>query len=79
MSPLLAYYHNLSMMSSKWGYLHTHIIEKVEEDKMANKSDREYSDEEDGIVAAVGGRARRIVEAVRRIKREREQGGPFQI
>ena len=59
------------MTSLKWGYLHTHIIEKVEKDKMANNMDREYSDEEERLVAAVGGRARRLVEAVRRIKRER--------
>ena len=66
-------------MSSKWGYLHTHVIEKVEKDKMASNSDREYSDEEERIVVAVGRRARRLVEAVRRLEREREQGGPFQI
>ena len=33
--------------------------------------DREYSDEEERIVAVVGGRARRLVEAVRRIERGR--------
>ena len=38
---------------------------------MANNSDREYSDEEERIMAVLGGRARRLVEAVRRIKRER--------
>ena len=43
-------------MSLKWGYLHTHVIEKVEQDKMANNIDREYSDEEERIVAVVGGR-----------------------
>ena len=58
------------MTSSKWGYFHTHIIEKVEKDKMANNVDREYSDEE-RLVVAVGGRARRLVEAVRRIERGR--------
>ena len=57
------------MTSSKWGYLCTHVIEKVEEDKMSD--DREYSDEEERIVAMVGGRARRLVEAVRRIERGR--------
>ena len=65
------------MTSSKQGYLHTHIIEKVEKDKMVNNMDREYSDVEERLVAVVEGRARRLVEAVRRI--EREQGGPFQI
>ena len=58
------------MTSSKWRYFHTHIIEKVEKDKMANM-DREYSDEEERLVVAVGERARRLVEAVRRIERER--------
>ena len=58
------------------GYLCIHVIEKVEKDKMANM-DREYSDEEERLVAVVGGRARRLVEGVRKI--EREQGGPFKI
>ena len=45
------------MTSSKQGYLHTCIIEKVEGDKMS--TDRgEYSDEEERTVQAVGGRAR---------------------
>ena len=63
-------------MSSKWGYLHTHVIEKGG-DRMS--ADREYSDEEERMVVPVGGRARGLVQAVRRIEREREQGGPFQI
>ena len=46
------------------------MIEEVEEDKMSDSSYREWSDEE-RIVAAVGGRARRLVEAVRRIGRGR--------
>ena len=47
------------MMSLKWGYLRTHIIEKVEGDKMsANRG--EYSDEGRTVVA-VGGRARGLV------------------
>ena len=33
--------------------------------------EREYFDEEERIVAVVGGRARRLVEAVRRIERGR--------
>ena len=33
--------------------------------------EREFSDEEKRIVAAVGGRVRRLVEVVRRIERER--------
>ena len=37
---------------------------------MSDSSNREWSDEE-RIVAAVGGRARRLVEAVRRIERGR--------
>ena len=41
---------------------------------MANNIDREYSDEEEIIVAAVVGRAKRLVEAVRR-SRERERAG----
>ena len=63
------------MTSSKqWYCLHTHIahyvIKKVEEDKMSDSSNREWSDEE-RIVAVVGVRARRLVEAVRRIERGR--------
>ena len=43
----LAYYHNLSMTSLKWGYLHVthityHIIEKVEEDKMSDDRERVF-------------------------------------
>ena len=37
---------------------------------MSDNSNRDWSDEE-RIVAAVGGRARRLVEAVRRIERGR--------
>ena len=63
------------MTSSKWGYLHTNIIEKVEGDKMSVNRDY-YSDER--MVVRVGGRARGLVQAVRRIQTERrEQGGPF--
>ena len=58
------------MMSSKWGYLCTHIIEKVEGDKMsANRDD--YSDEEERMVVRVGGRVRGLLQAIRRIQRER--------
>ena len=38
---------------------------------MSDDREREYSDEEERIVAAVGGRARRLVEVVRRIERGR--------
>ena len=65
------------MISSKWVYLHTHVIEKVERGKMSD--DRgEYSDEEERMVEAVGGRARVLVQQPGEF-REREQGGPFQI
>ena len=40
-------------MSFKQGYLHTHIIEKVERDKMSDN--RKHSDEEERKVAVVGG------------------------
>ena len=39
-----------------------------------------YSEEEQQMVAQVGGRARGLVQAIRRNLRERgEQGGPFRI
>ena len=44
-------------------------LKKVEEDKMS-ASNIDWSEEET-IVAAVGGRVRRLVEAVRRIERGR--------
>ena len=48
------------MTSSKWGYLCTHIIKKNERDKMsANRV--EHSDEEERMVAMLGGRARGLV------------------
>ena len=67
------------MTSLKWGYLHTHVIEKVERDKMS--ADRgEYSYEEKRMVEVVGGRARGLVRQSGEFReREREQGGPFQI
>ena len=44
-------------------------LKKVEGDKMS--ADRgEYSDEEERMVVSVGGRARGLVQAVRRIQRE---------
>ena len=58
------------MMSSKWGYLHTHIIKKVEGDKMSADIG-EYSDEEERMVMAVGGWTRGLVQAWRRIARGR--------
>ena len=48
-------------------------LKKVEGDKMS--ADREYSDEEERMVATVGGRARGLVQAVRRIQRE-SRGDP---
>ena len=63
------------MTSLKWGYLHAHVIEKVERDKMSEYRD-DYSDEEEERTAArVGGRARGLVQAVRRIQRERDRAG----
>ena len=43
-------------------------MEKVKGDKMSTK-DREYSDEEERMIVAVGGRARRLVQAWRRLER----------
>ena len=62
------------MMSSKWGYLCTHVIEKVERDKMSVNREV-HSDEEERMVAMGEGRVRRLVQAVRRIQREREKAG----
>ena len=61
------------MTSSKWGYLHNHIIEKVERDKMSEYRDDYSDDEEERMVARVEGRARGLVQTVRRIQRERER------
>ena len=62
------------MTSLKQGYLLTHIMEKVEGDEMsANRDD--YSDEEERMVVRVGGRARGLVQVVRRIQRERGRAG----
>ena len=36
---------------------------------------REYSDEEERMIEAVGGRPRGLVQAVRRIQRDRERAG----
>ena len=63
------------MTSSKWGYLHTHIIEKVKRDKMSTYRDDYSHEEEERMVARVGGRARGLVQAVRRVQRERERAG----
>ena len=63
------------MMSSKQGYLHTHVIEKVERDKMSKYRDNYSDEEEERMVARVGGRARGLAQAVRRIQRERERAG----
>ena len=62
------------MTSLKWGYLHTHVIEKAERDKMSAYRD-DYSDEEERMVVRVGGRARGLVQVVRRVQRERERAG----
>ena len=63
------------MMSSKCRYLCTHIIEKVESVKMSTWSEMCLDEEEERIVTRVGGRARGLVQAVRRIQRERERAG----
>ena len=63
------------MTSLKCGYLHTHIIEKVESVKMSDWREMYSDEEEEQMVARVGGRARSLVQAVRRIQRERERAG----
>ena len=60
------------MMSSKHGYSHTHIIEKGESVKMSNWSEMYSDEEEERMVAQVGGRTRSLVQALRR---ERERAG----
>ena len=62
-------------MSSKQGYLHTRIIEKMERDKMSAYRNNYSDEEEERMVARVGGRARGLVQAVKRIHRERERAG----
>ena len=63
------------MMSLKWGYLHTHVIEKVERDKMSAYRDDYSDEEEERMVARVGGRARGLMQVMRRVQREREGAG----
>ena len=71
----LAYYHKLSMTSLKCRYLCTHVIEKVESVKMSSWRDMYSDEEEERMVALVGGRVRSLVQAVRRVQRERERAG----
>ena len=62
------------MLSSKCEYLRTHIIEKVESVKTSDSGI--YSDEEEEqLVARVEGRGRSLVQALFRIRRERERAG----
>ena len=61
------------MTSSKCGYLHTHIIEKGERVKMSTWSNMYSVDEEEQMVAGVGGRGRSLVQALIRVRRERER------
>ena len=63
------------MTSLKHGYLHTHIIEKVESVKMSTWSEMYSDEEEERIVTRIGGKARGLVQAVRRIQRERGRAG----
>ena len=66
------------MTSSKHGDLHTHIIEKGENIKMSTCHSI-YSDtneEEEQMVARVGGRGRSLVQAVLRVRRERAGRAP---
>ena len=60
------------MTSSKHEYLHTHIIEKVESVKMSNWREMYSDEEEERMVAQVGGRVRSLEGS-----RGREQGGLF--
>ena len=59
------------MISSRHEYLYTHIIEKLEGVKMSNWSKMCSDEEEERMVAQVGGRERSLVQAVRRVQRER--------
>ena len=59
----------------KCRYLHTHIIEKGESVKMSTWSDMPSDEEEDRMVAWVGGRGKSLVLALIRVRRERERAG----
>ena len=57
--------------------VHTHIIEKGENIKMsANREMESWYEEEEEMVERVGGRARGLVQAVLRLRRERVGRAP---
>ena len=62
-------------MSLKQGYLHTHVIEKGESVKMSTRNDMYSDEEEENMVAWVGGMGRSLVRMRIRIRRERERAG----
>ena len=64
------------MTSSKHGYLCTHVIEKGENIKMSTRNSMDYSEEEEQMVARVGGRGRSLVQALIRVRRERAGRAP---
>ena len=59
------------MTSLKQGYLCTHIIEKAENIKMSAREYIDSTEEEEWMVARVGGRGRSLVQALIRVRRER--------
>ena len=59
-------------MSLKCGYSHTHISKKAESVKMSDWTEVYSEEEEERMVAQVGGRVRSLVQAVRKVQRERE-------
>ena len=63
------------MTSLKQGYLHTNITEKGESVKMSTRNDMYSDEEEENMVAQVGGRGRSLVRVLIRIRRERERAG----
>ena len=68
----LAYYHKLSMMSSK----HEYILMSLSKIKMSARESSRYSgereeEEEEELVRRVGGRGQNLVQAVLRVRRER--------
>ena len=52
------------MTSLKQGYLCTHITEKSEKMKMSTRNSMDYNEEEEQMVARVGGRGRSLVQAL---------------
>ena len=63
------------MTSLKQGYLCTQVIEKGESVMMSTRNNMYSDEEEDNMVARVGGRRRSLVRALIRIRRERERTG----